>query len=78
MAYYGNNSLDPQAPEWNQPWKSEFNHGCCTSCGQQTVPVCTTVTSRFTRTDRSDDLVTSVDNNYYCPCGNAIKPTENC
>jgi hypothetical protein len=75
MAIFGNNALNPEAPEFGKAWKAEFNKGCCTSCGGEiTPPVCTTITSYFTRDDRSESLVIRTENDYSCPCQNP-KPT---
>jgi hypothetical protein len=76
MAWYGNNSLDPQAPEFGKAWKAEFNHGCCTTCGSETPPVCSQVISRITRTDQSESLVTTTEFDYDCPCQNVVRHND--
>lgn len=64
------NSRIPGQPEYGKSWKAEFNHGCCPSCGEQPIPVCVTTIQAFTRASQDSSLVTTITNDYYCPCQN--------
>lgn len=70
------NSLIPGQPEYGKSWKAEFNHGCCTECGKQKTPVCTTKIQGFTRSDQSDSLITTIVDSY-CRCQNQA-PISGC
>ncbi len=62
------NSQIPGQPEYGKPWKPQFNHGCCPSCGDQEQPVCTTKIQAFTRYNQDPSLVTVITTSGRCPC----------
>jgi hypothetical protein len=67
-SFQGNNADNPTQPEYGKKWKEDNNFGCCTSCQKPDQHICTTITSTYTRGDRSAARVSTVDNINNCPC----------
>lgn len=58
-------------PEFNKPWKPQFNSGCCSTCKNPIpTPTCTTRVQAFTRYSQDSSLATTIVTSGDCPCQN--------